>query len=126
MRNTVTIISNIAMLLCTAAAVFLSLNQMLFPAVILLIIAVFFFVLKLVINEYSEEGTEEKGLHYDRTAKYMRICPACGFVGSQLSSESVPPCPRCKATLIATDTMLTEFTGMTEKQRTAWKRRWLR
>ena len=126
MRNTVTIISNIAMLLCTAAAVFLSLNQLLIPAVILLVIAILFFVLKLVIGECSEEEVKEKGPRYDRSAKYMRICPACGFVGSQLSSESVPPCPKCKATLIATDTTLPEFTDMTEKQRTAWKRRWLR
>ena len=126
MRNTVPIIANIAMLLCTIAAVFLVLNQMLFPAVIFLVMAVLFFILKLVINENDREDMREKGPHYDRTAKYMRICPECGFVGSQLSSESVPPCPRCKATLIATDTTLPEFTGMTEKQRTAWKRRWLR
>ena len=126
MRNTVTIISNIAMLLCTAAAVFLSVNQMLSMAVILLVISILFFILKLVIREYGGEETEVNGPHYDRTAKYMRLCPACGFVGSQLSSESVPPCPKCRATLIATDTTLPEFTGMTEKQRTAWKRRWLR
>ena len=126
MRNTVTIITNIAMLLCTVAAVFLALNQMLFPAVILLAIAVLFFVLKLILGKNTEEAAEDNGPRYDRSAKYMRICPECGFVGSQLSSESVPPCPRCKATLIATDTTLPEFTGMTEKQRTQWKRRWLK
>ena len=126
MRNTVTIVSNIAMVLCTAAAVFLSLNQLLSPALILLVVAVLFFVLKIAVRGSGEEETVERGPHYDRNAKYMRICPACGFVGSQRSSESVPPCPKCKATLIATDTTLPEFTGMTEKQRTAWKRRWLK
>ena len=126
MRNTVAIISNIAMLLCTVAANILTLNQLSFAALVFLAVAVVFFVLKLVIGVYSEEETVKDGPHYDRTAKYMRICPACGFVGSQLSSESVPPCPKCKATLIATDTTLPDYSGMTEKQRTAWKRRWLR
>ena len=126
MRNTVTIIFNIAMLLCTVAATILTLNRLSFAALVFLAVAIVFFVLKLVIGIYDEEETAKEGPHYDRTAKYMRICPACGFVGSQLSSESVPPCPKCKATLIATDTTLPDYSGMTEKQRTAWKRRWLR
>ena len=126
MKNTVTILSNITMLLCTVAAVVLTMNQLSIPALVFLAVAVLFFVLKLVIVRYGEEETVREGPHYDRTAQYMRICPACGFVGSQLSSESVPPCPKCKATLIATDTTLPDYSGMTEKQRTAWKRRWLR
>ena len=126
MRNTATILSNITMLLCTVAAVVLTMNQLSIPALVFLAVAVLFFVLKVVIFRYGEDETVREGPHYDRTAKYMRICPACGFVGSQLSSESVPPCPKCKATLIATDTTLPDYSGMTEKQRTAWKRRWLR
>ena len=55
MRNTVAIISNIAMLLCTAAAAILTLNQLSFAALVFLAVAFVFFGLKLVIGVYSEE-----------------------------------------------------------------------
>ena len=125
MKNTVSLILRIAMLLCVAAAAILALNQALVPDLIVLIAAILFFILSMVFYGQVREKPAAPVRQYDRNAKYMRLCPRCGFIGSQRSGESVPHCPKCGSSLIATDTTITEYTAMTEKQRTAWKRRWL-
>ena len=125
MKNTVILILNIVVVLFAAAAVFLSANHLLIPGLAALIAGIVIFILKTSLGGLESENCEKAAPHYDRNEKYMRLCPRCGFIGSQRSGESVPPCPKCGSLLIATDTTLPEYTGMKEKQRTAWKRRWL-
>ena len=56
--------------------------------------------------------------------KYMRYCKECGFLGSQLATESVPPCPTCGAKLFASDVPLSEFTMLDQRKRSALMRKW--
>ncbi len=60
----------------------------------------------------------------DRETSYIRYCPFCGYTGSQLPGESVPPCPDCGRLLIATDTTLAEYTVLSVHQRENLKKRW--
>ena len=125
MKNTIILILNTVVALFAAAAVFLSVNSLLIPGLAALLAAIAIFILKMCFGGLESENREKAAPHYDRNEKYMRLCPRCGFIGSQRSGESVPPCPKCGSFLIATDTTLPDYTGMKEKQRTAWKRRWL-
>ena len=56
--------------------------------------------------------------------KYMRYCKGCGFLGSQLATEVVPPCPTCGAKLFASDVPLSEFTMLDQRKRSALMRKW--
>ena len=57
--------------------------------------------------------------------KYMRYCKSCGFIGSQLSTEEVPPCPKCGSPLSSTTTTLDQFTAMSIERRKATVKSWM-
>ena len=60
-----------------------------------------------------------------REEKFMRYCKSCGFIGSQLSTEAVPPCPKCGNLLSSTMTTLDQFTAMSIERRKATVKSWM-
>ena len=60
-----------------------------------------------------------------REEKFMRYCKSCGFIGSQLSTEAVPPCPKCGNSLSSTMTTLDQFTAMSIERRKATVKSWM-
>lgn len=60
-----------------------------------------------------------------REEKFMRYCKSCGFIGSQLSTEAVPPCPKCGNPLSSTTTTLDQFSAMSIERRKATVNNWM-
>ena len=104
------------------AFVFALLGEFLYTLMVLVGAAVFFAVFLLTDAKPKKSGISEPS--YNQYTDYMRYCPSCGYLGSQPSGESVPPCPKCGRALIATYTPLSDFAVLTKEERKNLIRQW--